>query len=368
MITKISASRTDDFVQCTLLYYYAVELGLVPDVDSDVQRIGTNWHGMHDVVGNETNYNKVLEIIVEHLDEFYSHVPDTRTAEEWNIERNILLYSFIAYFLRFRDDPVEVLATEIAFEVPMRNPTTGRALPNVVRRGKIDRILRYHNKLYIGEHKSTGKSVDAESSYFDNLRLAIQPSLYYDVAVELQTTGQLKQYGISADDPLISGILYDVWHKPGIKPAKLTQANTALFLESHEYYNTQFSVVNGNSSCMVEGVSVELEPGKKIGTFTMKETPDMYGVRLLTDILQERPNFYFARREVPRTERDMVRFRHQLYSVYKNILAMRRSGHWYGNPSHCEATYKCAYCPVCYGQVDITQEKIPGFKFINKEK
>ena len=151
----------------------------------------------------------------------------SKTKEEWETERITLLYSFIGYNWYYQEVNAQynTLVNETKFNLPLRSPTSGRALPHVVVKGKIDNVLRQPETdcYYIREYKSTSKSLDSDSTYWNHLNLDTQTRLYPWAAAQL--------------DPKYRDIkiLYDVWHKPTIRPKKLTQADSKKFIETGEY-------------------------------------------------------------------------------------------------------------------------------------
>ncbi|GAI32680.1 unnamed protein product, partial [marine sediment metagenome] len=184
-----------------------------------------------------------MDKAIEYLNQVYETVPLSKTKEEWLVERAILLYSLCGYNWVYSEDDYEVVVEELKFSLPIRNPQTNRALPNVVLNGKIDKIVRSPNGIYyIDEHKSTSKSLNADSTFWNHLNLDTQTTLYPYAAQQLQLTGQLEQFGIKATDSLISGVRYDAWHKPGISPKKLTQADSKKLVETGEYCGEKFEI------------------------------------------------------------------------------------------------------------------------------
>ena len=185
------------------------------------------------------------------------------------------------------------------------------------------------------EYKSTSRAIDSGSTYWARLNLDTQINTYLQAIRELQLLGALDSRGIGATDPLISEVLYDVWHKPAIRPRKLTQADSKVFAESGEYCGQTFEVdlrLGGyDKRVLVDGAEAEVEPGKKEGTFAIRETPDMFGARLLQSIYEE---------------------------PEKHL--------WWTNENQCEATYKCPYVPICYQKLDVYDGETtpPGFRRI----
>jgi len=264
----------------------------------------------------------------------------------------------------------KTIVREYKFEVPVRS-MTGRALPNVKLRGMIDKIVQNEQgQFLVIEHKSTSKSVDSDSTIWPHFSMGVQSYLYPGTAQALQLEGSLRDWGITHEDPPIYGVLFDVFHKPQISPKKLTQKVSKEFVETGEYCGQEFTVVDGDVepydpdySFTVNGVGAEIEPGKKKGTFAIRETPEMFGARLLQDI-SERPEFYFARREVARTEGDFERFQHELLSMYQTMRLMKKNCSFYHNDQQCEATFRCQYMSICYADKDVSEIVPDGFRRI----
>lgn len=406
---KLSASFIASFKSCPFRCYLKYVLGIIPVEDTDALRTGTNWHRIREIMGMKpesacpdckmkqltsaeilalnttpiqlnnpvcpicqgTNFTPadLMDAVIRELNRAYATVPMSKTKEEWLTERAILLYSCAGYNWHYADDKFEVVAEEIQFSIPVRNPKNGRALPNVTLDGKIDKIVKSPNRLYyIDEHKSTSKAIDPDSLYWSHLRLDTQTLLYIYATQQLQLAGDLEVYGILSTDPLICGVRYDAWHKPQIKPKKLTQAESKKFVETGEYMGDKLEIRaadvqhTNEINFTVNQEPAEIEPGKKEGTFTIRETPDMYGARLLKDI-SERPEFYFARKEITRTADDIKRFEQEIYNMYHTIKFMDKNDAWWQNEQQCEATFRCSNLNICYNNIDLSDGKVPeGFK------
>ena len=185
----------------------------------------------------------------------------------------------------------------------------------------------------------------------------------------MQLQGDLEEYGIKATDPLISDIEYDVHHKPTISPKKLTQADSKKFVETGEYMGQKFELEKiGDVIQTINGTKPEVEPGKKEGTFAIRETPEMYGARLLQDIT-ERPTFYFANKPLVRTDPEMKAFEYELYDIAKDMMSKIRADRWWHNEKQCEATFKCDYTDSCYNHIELDVDNPPsGMRCIFKKK
>lgn len=392
---RMSASFIAALKSCPYRCYLKYVLGIVPAEDADVLRVGTNWHRLLEIMGmkpetvcpecSKTKNNpqcplcegtdilpaNMMDAVLRQLNQAYQTVPLSKTREEWLTERAILLYSIAGYNWYYADDPFEVVAEEIQFRIPVRNPKTGRVLPNVTLDGKIDKIVKSPNGIYyVDEHKSTGSALDSDSPYWKHLVLDTQTRLYPYAAQQLQLAGDLEQYGIKPSDPLISGVRFDAWHKPQIRPKKLTQADSKKFVENGEYMGDKFEVKQYPQGDVSVGDEVtETSFGAKEGTFTIRETPDMYGARLLKDI-SERPEYYFCRKEITRTAADLKKFEQEILNIYHTIKFMDRNNTWWQNEQQCEATFRCQNLDICYNNVDLSNGNVPdGFKLTKwKEK
>jgi len=378
-------------------FNYANVLGIRKEDETETQRLGTHWHRILDIITREpesvcnrcaklpandpdcsicagTGFlpENLIDAVYRELDKIYvdkTYLDPTVIA----VEKSKLLYALTGYRWYYEDQPEEVVTREQRFELSLINPKSGRALPGVKLMGMIDKIINWSGRPAIKEHKSTSSSVAPDSDYWGHLNLDTQTKLYLYAARRLQRDGLLAGWGIKETDPLINTILYDAFHKPGISPKKLTQGESKQFVEDGLYCGQTFEIKIGGESpesyyVIVNGTATEVEHGKKGGTFAIKETPEMYGARLLTDI-GERPEFYFRCVELSRTDKEMESFEWELLNIYRTMQNMIKTGHWYGNEHQCQATFTCDYMPSCYNNIELTVDNIPeGFKIIFKKE
>lgn len=384
-LTILSASHIGTFKACPMRYNLRYILGLQPIEETESQRYGTNWHKIQQVVnlnpgdpcpdckdkvdrrgcilcgGNGTMDDGGMDAVIRYLDAIYIVCPVSKTPEEWETERIILLYSLIGYNWYYSggsdsEGPIredfKIVAQEISFRLPLTSPTSKRKLPNIFVDGRIDKILVGKATTFIKELKSTGDSVALDSDFWKHLTLDTQTLLYIWAARQLgYPNGQL---------------LYDVWHKPQIRPKMLTQAESKTFMETGEYCGQKFEMGRspevGSPDCLINGKLPMIEPGKKEGTFAVRETPEMYGARLLQDIT-ERPEFYFCTKEIARTDADIEQFEKELFNMYQTIRTMKKTNAWWCNEHACEATFKCPFLNICYNHITVDPQNPPqGFE------
>ncbi len=384
IMIHLSASSIATFKACPYRYYYQYVLGLRPIVDTDALRMGTNWHRIQEIAnmqpcgvcecmyyidekdlpmkgdpdpncvlcdGNGILPDDLMDAVTAHLNQAYAEIPLSKTEEEWEVEKIKFLYSLVGYQWYWNDDDYEGESLEQKFSLPLLSPISGRKLKAELR-GKIDRIFSAGDNRFIHEYKSTSASLDSDSTFWSHLTLDTQTRMY---------TYAARQLGLGA-----CGVLYDVWHKPQIKPKKLTQGESKKFVEDGEYCGEKFEIGLNESPIgtgapdvlLVNKREAQVESGAKEGTFAIRETPEMYGARLLQDITQ-RPEFYFARREVVHHDDDIDAFTWELFNIYKSIQSMSNKNTFWRNEHQCEATFKCDYIDWCYSHRDIGPDEVP---------
>jgi hypothetical protein len=412
-VKHVSASSIAAFKACPQRYRLGYVEGIRQAVEAQPLRFGTAWHKGLEIlefpVGTQyitednapggcivTNENR-LDLAIQAATEAYETVPDGVDPTDWAVEREILANALAAYhWLYGTASEYETVATELQFDLPLVNPETGHPTPNFRRVGKIDRIIRHKGsgRLLIQENKTTSRPIDSGSTYWDRLRKDTQSKFYITAARDLDASGTVLVQGqevpmrLSADGQVVSGLLHDVFHKPAIKPKKLTQAESTEFVKTGEYCGQTFNVDGSKGPCCyeVDGVCADVEQGaepkpKKDGTcaprpFAIRETPGMFGARLLedmttTDDKHNGPAYYFARREIAFTDAELADFQYQVWALQKTMAEMERTGHWYENEGMCEATgtFKCSYCPLCYNNVACCDGVTvpPGFRRLHAE-
>jgi len=385
-----SATSVVAFKSCPTLYFLSYIMRLQPVVVDEALRMGTSWHKCLEILtmsaggdcpnmcisasghqcslcgGSGTLPDDMRVVLVEHLNQAYAVVPPSVESEKWEVERITLLNCALGWLWYWGDDTVETLAREVGFH---------RTVNSLTRRvGYIDRLIRWRGSCSLGEYKSTGKPIDSGSAYWRGLNANTQLNMYLIEARIAQADGKLTQFGVAPDDPAIAGVLYDVWAKPKTKPKNLTMGATKKFIKDGEYCGQQFEVtvfdqavsVNGQDTLVTLGTKPK--PTKKNPDpeqpFAICETPEMYGARLLADI-QERPEKYFARRLIARTDRELEQADAELARIARVVNLMTIRDLWYKNEQHCNATYRCKFFQLChYGLLnDVREGRIPeGFE------
>lgn len=107
----------------------------------------------------------------------------------------------IGYTAKWASEPVEVVATQVGFEVPIVHPDTGETHSEYAYKGVLDAIVRYRGQLMALESKTSGEDITPGAAYWQ--RVAVMDP-------------QVSMY-LSAHPELVS-CLYDVARKPELKP------------------------------------------------------------------------------------------------------------------------------------------------------
>lgn len=348
---QLSASSIQAFKDCPTRYRLRYVERLRPTQATESLRVGTNWHLLHEIAGNIEHdggsADEALSAAIEHLNEVYTQIPDWADPFEWAVEREILAVCFAAYRWYYQDDGFEILASEKQFDLPLYNPRTGLPYPRsmVQWQGMIDKVIRADGRVGTLEYKSTSEAIDDTSDYWVRLRTDDQVSIY---ALALRETPpeELEAWGVRPDDE-VGPTLYDVWRKPKIRPAKLSQKATDEFLVSGEYHGTTFEVARGDDGAVfVNGDQAESFAGKR--GFAIRETVSMFGARLLA-VVSADPEQYFRRKWIARTQPELVKYRAQLHRLFLAMDFYKRTENWFQNRRQCRNPYPCDMRPICDG-------------------
>jgi hypothetical protein len=324
MTDLLTNSRMSSAKSCLKKHWLEYELGLRPAREKQPLRMGTAVHEGLDLLAQGKTPGEAADAVQALYAELPKWAVEPDQVEDWLVEGETCATLVYAYAWYWKESLVaEIVATEQAFELPLVNPETGAASRNWAMAGKIDKIARLHDgRLAIIEHKTTGESIDPESDYWKRLRLDQQISLYIIAARKLGHD--------------VATVLYDVIRKPCIRPKKVEKADKAKW---PIYYDKDCS---------------------HMGDCPERENSEMYGARFLADI-SDRPEFYFARKEIPRTESDIVEFTQELWQQQKLLSECRRTGCWFRNTNACIHPYKCDYFQLCCDAIDPTQGVPAGF-------
>lgn len=247
--------------------------------------------------------------------------------------------------------------------------------------GRKDAIARFDGVPRIVEHKTTSMPLDVASRYWEEIGLAMQPSIYLTAAASY------------LDEP-VDGVLYDVARKPDIKPPMM-----ATPVEEREYTKgkgcaacigaakkaADRSGVKSSGVALVEDLDAPLpvvapkieapcmacggtgwqEPPRLYAKHRdADETVDEYRERVHNEIATEHPDVHYQQVVVRRSDEQLAEARNDVAQAAREIDASVRlmaqlpndRAHlaWGRNPKACLAQFgrRCDFIDTCPQGVD----------------
>ena len=82
------------------------------------------------------------------------------------------------------------------------------------------------------------------------------------------------------------------------------------------------------------------------------ETPEEFEARLLM-VLRANTDAYFAQREVPRLDTDILEYMKDAWSIGQTLLYHRGRELWPRNPQACKLMGTCEYLDLCCGRASV---------------
>lgn len=319
---KLTHSAEACFRSCPRKFYYRYRLGISPAHNGDALRLGAAFH-----IGLEVlKSGKPIDFAVSEVWAAYAEqvCPPWMTQEEYATDRETAIAMVRGWHWQYSNDLIcEYIAVEQSFELPITNPETGGVTPKYKSAGKIDGIVKLPDgRVAIIEHKTTSDAIDSGSDYWQKLTFDSQISRYYVSA---------RQLGFD-----VSTIVYDVVRKPAIRPKNITKADRAQATADGNYFGLKLTT-----------------------TCPERETPQMYGARLVAD-MKDRPEFYFARNEVTRLQSDLDDYAWEQWAIMKQISESDRFGRWYRNVGSCMSFGRCEYLDICAGRCGDPHQQTPA--------
>jgi len=323
---------------CLRQCYYRYELGLRRVSDAAALRIGAAVH-----LGLERwSRGTAADAAILESTRSYETCPPWAESDDWEVERETVANLLAGYFWRYQNDPLEYVEVEKAWSMPLVNPETGRASRTYELAGKRDGLVKAPDgRLFVLERKTTGDDIGPESDYWLRLRCDPQISLYILSARH--------------DGHDVAGVVYDVVRKPSIRPRQVPVLDDGGL-------KVVVSEETGQRALNKDG-SPRQSAGPGLKLLARTETAEEYGARLLADI-EERPDFYFQRREVPRLENDLDEFRLECWQQARLLSDCRRWGRWFRNVGRNTCSF-CEYASLCLQSITVEPGAPPaGYEFV----
>lgn len=274
--------------------------------EREVLQVGTTWHRAHDArskvaTGTMTSTFTPDEAAYATIT---AHAPGALWAEK-------LRRLFAAYAWKWASSPFEILQSEHAFEYTKNGSR---------RRGQIDGIIRIGNRVGNLERKTSGEDIDPGSPYWERQRMGAQVSVYANAFQEIM--GHAPNF-----------TLYDVVRKPTIRPKSLVKKDVTRL-------RAELTVSGVATYFGEEFDATEIEAALADG----RETARLYGARLTADI-GDRPDFYFQRQVIDRTNKDLDDAEADTDMTISMIESL--DGWFPRNPDACATFGLCDFFGLC---------------------
>ena len=328
----LTASRMNSLLYCPRSHYWSMEVGLQKEDAALALRFGSAWHAAMEARWNGLDYDAAMA----------SAVPEGIDLDPYDCAT---LGGLLAGYYRHYGE-TEVfgkLHPEQKFEYRLEGSRSFKVV------GKIDGLgILQDDRTGLIESKTTSDSVSPDSEFWLRLRFNMQVLQYVHAARTLGWD--------------IAVAIYDVTRKPGIKPKQvvdLDEAGKKIVLDTQGQ-----RVFKKNGEPRESGSEAD---GWMVSSHI--ETPDEYSNRLIEDIAS-RPDFYFARREVPIIEDELAEFVEQRLTLSRMILHMRNSEKRMSKPEQAwpravseNNCHFCAYAKFCLQNISVDLKHPPaGFK------
>lgn len=318
--TILTNSCLTTFKTCPRKYQFQYEMGYNPKYDTEALTIGKLVHaGIEYWANNRKNNINKIEITIS--DNPYI---DKREFEYILAKARAMVDMYIDVY---KDDNYETVLAESEGRAPLINVKTMRESSKYEIGFKIDRIVRnLQGKTFIIETKTTSEDIDSpDASYFKKLYLDPQVSTYY--------------LGAEVNGIKVESCIYDVIRKPNATPFKATPIEKRKYKTNGELY----------SSCRYED-----------------ETPGEFYTRIKEE-LSKNPQKYYIRKEITRSDNDLLEHMYDMHTVSESISLYRKIGKFPRHTNACTSTYgACVFLDVCTNKTTLEDtskfEKIEGFK------
>ena len=335
----ITHSRMSSFKTCRKRHFWEYEVGIRPTTDAKALRMGSAYHlGL-----DRLKTNQGIQVAVDSVRGYYDSVV-TNTEEQASslvFECETVVCMVNGYDWRWRNQPLDVLVSEMKFNIPLINPATGASSRLFEMSGVLDGIVRLEDgRLAVLEHKLQSDSIMPDSDYWPRLQLDTQCTLYVYAA---------RQLGHD-----VSTVLWDVAKKPTIRPS-------AVPLVDSQGYKIVLDQ-NGQRVMTKDGKkpreTADTKAGWTLQTRTMN--PDEWVDKLHADITSY-PETYFARNEIPRLDQDIEELCEEIWDIQNVLREAQRSNRWYRTVHRDTCTY-CPFFGLCTSRFNPDTTEVPeGF-------
>jgi hypothetical protein len=157
------------------------------------------------------------------------------------------------------------------------------------------------------------------------------------------------------DGQNVSNVIYDATRRPSISPRQVPTLDEAGLKIVFDAQGQRVMTKQGDprqSADTAKGYVLQAR----------SESPQEFGERLLKD-MGERPDFYFGRREISRTDADLEGYLREVCQLAQQIRGRRRHNWWERNVGKWTCG-RCSYSDFCLQGLPVDPEGPPpaGYK------
>jgi len=349
---RLTHSRLQTAKACLRKHYLCYELGWRPIQKAKPLRVGTEFHNGLDVYKQQLILGEPIDVdaVAQAVYTSYAEsMPDNQAfIEDWEIEQAMVVTLLCGYIWRWSeyDSAIKYVASEKAFDMPIINPDSGRSSRTFTAAGKYDGAAELcDGRLAVVEHKTCSADLSPDSDFWKRLRIDSQISMYF--------------LGANSNGVRIETVLYDATRKPTIKPKRIPTLDAdGVKQVVNKHTGERLKNANGKWKQLVNDTETQQ-------MYYRMENAVEYAERLRLDIA-ERPDFYYARQEIPRLQSDLEEFRYELQQWAMIIRSCQLKNHWPRNTQICIGFGKCMFFDkICAAGYDINSGIVPeGFECV----
>jgi len=325
---NLTASMMTTLLGCMRKFYYRYEIALQHLSEKAALTFGSAWHRAMEERWQGNTAEGTLAAALS----------DYETLDELQVAT--LTGLLTGYYKVYSADPIKDLQPEQQFEFSLDHSRTFSVAGKIDGLGTLD-----DGRPVLLEHKTTSASVAPESDYWLRLRNNNQIMQYVHAA---------RLCGLPTEV-----IYYDVTRKPSIRPKEMPVLDgngKKIVMDSTGQRMMKKDGSPRESSSAADGGKVQ----------TRLETAEEYCQRLTDDAIA-RPEFYFARREVPILDQDLEEFVVQRLEISRMILSLRRASRttpkphqaWPRNCSEMQCGF-CEYKEMCLQNIEVDPANPPA--------
>lgn len=337
----LTHSQAETFQRCRRYHYNRYVLGVSSQPTDDL-RLGSAIHEGVEII----NEGRTLAEAIAHIQDAYDgqieRAQDADFSSVLTYEREKAVQMLIGWHDRWRASTIRIVDVELTFKIPLRNPNTGSASMTFEYGGKIDAIVQLEDgRLAVYELKTVGDDIATGADYWKIKQLDAQIARYLIAA-----------RAIGHD---CATVLYDAIRKPEIRPKQIPETDA-------DGFKIVIDVLTNQRVFLDSGKPRQSGDETKGWRLVSRvETPAEYSARLAEDI-KSRPDFYFARMEIPRLDHELAEAAADLWDIGKDIRHAELNNRHYMNVRACRLYGgRCSYLDTCVNRTDLSGVLPEGF-------